>query len=52
VLGIGPPLISPPLPREWYSYHFPELARIVGDNIVFARLAQLIGRRSSITDAM
>eukprot|EP00730_Choanoeca_flexa_P008896 TRINITY_DN12555_c2_g6_i3.p1 TRINITY_DN12555_c2_g6~~TRINITY_DN12555_c2_g6_i3.p1 ORF type:complete len:532 (+),score=208.98 TRINITY_DN12555_c2_g6_i3:23-1597(+) len=38
--------------KEWYSYHFPELAKIVADNIVFARLAQLIGRRSTIKDDM
>jgi len=34
--------------REWYSYHFPELVRIVNDNTAFARLAKLIGRRTSL----
>ena len=38
--------------REWYSYHFPELSKIVADNITFARLAQLIGRRSSLNESM
>lgn len=33
---------------EWYSYHFPELVKIVNDNTAFARLAKLIGRRTSL----
>ncbi|EER13780.1 Nucleolar protein Nop56, putative [Perkinsus marinus ATCC 50983] len=28
--------------REWYSWHFPEMAKIVTDNEVFAKLACLI----------
>lgn len=31
--------------REWYSYHFPELVKIVGDNYMFARVARYIGNR-------
>ena len=31
--------------KEWYSWHFPELARIVSDNNVFVRLAILFGNR-------
>ena len=31
--------------KEWYSWHYPELARIVSDNQVFVKLAQLIGNR-------
>jgi len=31
--------------REWYGWHFPELAKIVTDNIVYARLSKLIGIR-------
>lgn len=31
--------------REWYSYHFPELIRIVPDNISYARVARYIGNR-------
>jgi RNA processing factor Prp31 len=34
--------------REWYSYHFPELSKIVNDNIMFARIALYIGRRSDM----
>lgn len=36
--------------REWYSFHFPELFKIVNDNYTFARLAQLIGDRNLIED--
>lgn len=38
--------------REWYSWHFPELARIVTDNIVYAKCVTLIGHRDKckITD--
>eukprot|EP01126_Amoeba_proteus_P002604 TRINITY_DN10811_c0_g1_i4.p1 TRINITY_DN10811_c0_g1~~TRINITY_DN10811_c0_g1_i4.p1 ORF type:complete len:524 (-),score=122.49 TRINITY_DN10811_c0_g1_i4:117-1688(-) len=32
--------------REWYSWHFPELVKIVNDNIVYARIAKLIANRS------
>merc|ERR1711988_1250115 len=28
--------------REWYCWHFPELMKIVTDNIVFAKLAKII----------
>lgn len=31
--------------REWYGWHFPELAKIVTDNIVYAKLSKLIGIR-------
>ncbi|EGD74033.1 nucleolar protein 5A [Salpingoeca rosetta] len=36
--------------REWYGYHFPELSKIVTENIIVARLAKMIGRRSSLTE--
>ena len=31
--------------KEWYSWHFPELGKIVTDNFTFVRLADLIGNR-------
>jgi len=34
--------------REWYSWHFPELVKIVNDNIQYARLAKLIGDRGNL----
>ncbi|XP_061687284.1 nucleolar protein 56 isoform X2 [Syngnathoides biaculeatus] len=36
--------------REWYGYHFPELVKIVPDNSLYCRLAQLIGNRKELTD--
>ena len=35
---------------EWYSWHFPELVKIVNDNHLFARLVGSIGAKSSLTD--
>lgn len=31
--------------REWYSYHFPELIKIVSDNHTYAQLVKVIGNR-------
>lgn len=36
--------------REWYSFHFPELFKIVNENYKFAKLAQLVGDRNQIED--
>jgi len=36
--------------REWYSWHFPELARIVTDQFQFARLTKIIGNKSGISE--
>lgn len=36
--------------KEWYGYHFPELVKIVVDNYEYARVAQFVKRRSSLTD--
>lgn len=38
--------------REWYSYHFPELVKIVNDNYMYARIANLIGDRTKLTPDM
>ncbi|CAG5124236.1 unnamed protein product, partial [Candidula unifasciata] len=37
---------------EWYSYHFPELVKIVNDNYMFAKLTGLIGDRTKLTPEM
>ncbi|XP_055617423.1 nucleolar protein 56 [Toxorhynchites rutilus septentrionalis] len=34
--------------REWYSYHFPELVKIVPDNYLFAKVAHYIKDRKSL----
>lgn len=33
--------------KEWYSWHYPELAKIITDNNVFVRLAHHIGNRDT-----
>ena len=34
--------------KEWYSWHFPELAKIVTDNVVYSQSVQLIGMRTNV----
>jgi len=34
--------------KEWYGWHFPELGKIVTDNVVFAQSVQLIGMRTNV----
>jgi len=34
--------------REWYSWHFPELKKIVADNYMYARAAALVQDRQSL----
>lgn len=38
--------------KEWYSWHFPEMYKVVGDggNIMFARLVLHIGRKENLND--
>lgn len=36
--------------KEWYSWHFPELNKIVSDSFIFARLVKFIKARSSLTE--
>lgn len=36
--------------KEWYSYHFPELARIAPENHLYSKLVHIIGDRSQISD--
>jgi len=38
--------------REWYSWHFPELNKLVKDNVQFAKLVKLIGDKSNVTDEL
>ncbi|KAH9752086.1 Nop domain-containing protein [Citrus sinensis] len=33
--------------REWYGWHFPELAKIIQDNILYAKAVKLMGDRSN-----
>lgn len=36
--------------REWYSWHFPELAKIVNDNYIYARCASFIKNRNTLSE--
>lgn len=29
--------------KEWYGWHFPELARILSDNLLYARVVRFMG---------
>lgn len=33
--------------REWYGWHFPELGKIITDNIAFAKTVKIIGTREN-----
>ena len=35
--------------KEWYSWHFPELSKIISDNYIFVKLVNLIGDRATST---
>ncbi|KAK1407184.1 hypothetical protein QVD17_38797 [Tagetes erecta] len=36
--------------REWYSWHFPELVKIVNDNYLYAKVAQYIEDKSELSE--
>jgi nucleolar protein 56 len=36
--------------REWYSYHFPELIKIVSDNYMYCRVVSLIKNRKEMPE--
>ncbi|KAI4460460.1 nucleolar protein 5 nucleolar protein nop5 nop58 [Holotrichia oblita] len=36
--------------REWYSYHFPELYKIVPENYTYSKLVQLIKNRKELSE--
>lgn len=36
--------------REWYSYHFPELVKIVSDNHLYAKVAHFIKDRKNLNE--
>lgn len=36
--------------REWYGWHFPELAKIVNDNFQYARVVILAKDKKNITE--
>lgn len=36
--------------REWYGWHFPELVKIVSDNLTYAKLVLTIGNKKTLND--
>lgn len=36
--------------REWYSWHFPELIKIVSENATYAKLVLFIGNKTTLSD--
>lgn len=38
--------------KEWFSWHFPEMSKIVNDNIIFSKLVHMIEKRDNVTDEM
>ncbi|KAI3540217.1 NOSIC domain-containing protein [Colletotrichum filicis] len=36
--------------KEWYGWHFPELAKILNDNLVYARLVVAVGMRQDFAE--
>ncbi|KAH9307359.1 hypothetical protein KI387_035270, partial [Taxus chinensis] len=36
--------------REWYSWHFPEMAKIVNDNYIYAKVAKFVKDKSTLSD--
>jgi RNA processing factor Prp31 len=34
--------------KEWFSWHFPELARIVTDYVTYAHIVDLVGMRTTV----
>jgi nucleolar protein 56 len=38
--------------KEWFSWHFPELSKIVNDNLIFSKLVHFIEKRENINEDM
>ena len=36
--------------REWYGWHFPELGKLVTDNLVYAKTVKTIGVKENCAD--
>lgn len=36
--------------REWYSWHFPELVKIINDNYIYARAAKYVKDKSTLSE--
>lgn len=36
--------------KEWYGWHFPEMAKILNDNLAYARVVLTVGMRGNVAD--
>jgi len=36
--------------KEWYGWHFPELAKILTDNVIYAQAVNMIGKKTTVKD--
>jgi len=36
--------------KEWYGWHFPEMARIINDNLAYSRIILAVGMRSNVVN--
>jgi len=36
--------------KEWFSWHFPELVKIVNDNAIYTKIVNFIGKRENISE--
>ncbi|KAI5458605.1 hypothetical protein BGZ63DRAFT_362459 [Mariannaea sp. PMI_226] len=37
--------------KEWYGWHFPEMAKILNDNVAYARVVLAVGMRTKISES-
>ena len=37
--------------REWYGWHFPEMAKLVSSNMIYARIVLSVGVRTNLAEA-
>lgn len=37
--------------KEWYGWHFPEMAKILNDNLAYARVILHVGMRQNVSDS-
>ena len=35
--------------KEWYGWHFPEMAKIVSDNLIYTKVVKLTGMREKMS---
>ena len=36
--------------KEWFSWHFPELGKIITDNTIFCKVVHMIEKRENVTE--